>query len=167
MKLSKTEKIYMNQCLLDIIKTEMAKTMQKYIHHGCTTTYKHCKRVAYYSYWLSLRLPFQFDERSLIRGAFLHDFYLYDWHNNDGTHRLHGFYHPGTALRNARKYFTLTRIEEDIIANHMWPMTITKIPASREAAIVCFIDKICSIYETLYQHPFLKKYLKKIALFLS
>jgi uncharacterized protein len=151
MKLSKAEKAYLNQCLVDIIQKEIVQTMRQHLQHGCTSTYQHCVRVTYYSYWLSLRLPWKYDEQSLIRGSFLHDFFLYDWHHNDGTHRLHGFYHPGIALRNARNYFKLTGIEEDIIANHMWPMTITKVPRSKEAALVCLIDKFCSLYETLYR----------------
>ena len=35
-----------------------------------------------------------------------------------------------------------------IIQSHMWPLTITKVPISREAIIVCIVDKIMAIIET-------------------
>jgi uncharacterized protein len=83
-----------------------------------------------------------------VRGALLHDFFLYDWHIPDKTRRWHGFTHPRIALENAKKYFKLNEKEKDIILNHMWPLTV-KFPRSREAFIVCIADKICSIIETL------------------
>jgi uncharacterized protein len=124
--------------------------MNQYIQHGNTTTLVHCLVVAYYSYITALRLPFHFDTISLIRGAMLHDFYLYDWHTPDKSHKLHGFRHPNFALINARKFYHLNPIEEDIIKKHMWPLTLTKAPLCKEALLVCMIDKYCSLTETLY-----------------
>ncbi len=46
-----------------------------------STTYEHCLRVTRIAYWLNLHWHCHADEVSLVRGAFLHDFYLYDWHN--------------------------------------------------------------------------------------
>ena len=35
---------------------------------------------------------------TLIKGAMLHDFYLYDWHAQDnGEHRWHGYHHAEKA----------------------------------------------------------------------
>lgn len=56
----------------------------------------------------------------LIRGALLHDYFLYDWHNQLTPHHLHGFFHPGVALRNASMDVELTPIEHDIIKKHMF-----------------------------------------------
>ena len=39
---------------------------------------------------------------------------------------LHGFRHPATALRNARKHFALNKVEENVIISHMWPLTAAK-----------------------------------------
>ena len=71
--------------------------MREYIQHGSVTTYQHCKNVALVSFWLNRRLRLHADETSLAVGAFLHDFYLYDWHKRSTFHGLrrlfemHGF----------------------------------------------------------------------------
>ena len=95
-----------------------------------------------------LRIPC--NERDLIRGALLHDYFLYDWHNKDREDYqiLHGFYHPGIALKNASKEYNLTPREKDIIKKHMWPLTVSP-PRCREAWIVTTADKYCSLLETL------------------
>lgn len=150
MKLKTGEQAYFEAYVKYLLSTyNIIYEMNKYIQHGTTTTYDHVLAVARYSYLLSCRLPFKFNTNSLILGAILHDFYLYDWHENDKTHRLHGFYHPGKALINANKYFQLNKIERDIISKHMFPLTITKVPRYRESVIVCIADKIVATKETL------------------
>lgn len=128
---------------------DQALQMRQYIQHGRVTTYDHCVRVALVSFWLNRRLPFHCDEVSLVRGAFLHDFYLYDWHHCADLPGLHGFEHPARALANAAAAYPLTAKEANIIASHMWPLTLTKLPRCREAAVVCLADKLCSLQETL------------------
>lgn len=138
------------QTIRELLEYEQIQEMKQYIQHGNTSTLTHCLVVAYYSYRLALWLPMHFDYKSLLRGAILHDFYGYDWHIPGEDHRLHGFVHPRIALRNARKYFQLNSIEEDIILKHMWPLTFNSPPSCREALLVCFVDKLCSLAETLY-----------------
>ena len=125
--------------------------MRGYIQHGNVTTYAHCMRVAMTSFWLNRHLCLHGDEVSLVRGALLHDFYLYDWHHCADLPGLHGFEHPARALKKAEEFFPLNDKERNIIASHMWPLTLTKIPRCREAAIVCLADKLCSLQETLFQ----------------
>jgi len=146
----------------EFLQLDQVHDMKKYIQHGKTTTFTHCMVVAYYSYCITLRLPLELDTKSVARGAFLHDFYLYDWHIPDKSHKLHGFVHPGFALINARKYFDLNPLEEDIIEKHMWPLTLFKFPRSREALIVCFVDKFYSLAETLYIPSLPKDYRRLI-----
>ena len=81
----------------------------------------------------------------------LHDFYLYDWHVQDGTHRWHGFHHPERAAENAARYIGVSEKEAEIIRYHMWPLTLRHAPSSREAWIVCIADKLCSLEETLFR----------------
>lgn len=60
-----------------------SKHMNKERHftqHRGTSVYEHSIGVAYTSYFIASHLPFRFDEQALIRGALLHDYFLYDWH---------------------------------------------------------------------------------------
>ena len=98
-----------------------------------------------------------------MRGALLHDYFLYDWHEKDPEHRLHGFHHPSTALKRASEDFRLSELERDIILHHMFPLTLFP-PRSREAMIVCVVDKWCGIYETVSRstYPELRKILSDV-----
>ena len=125
-----------------------AQQMKQYMQHGSVTTYDHCMNVAMLSFRLNRSLHIHGREKELLRGAFLHDYFLYDWHDWDGS--LHGFHHAGTALRNAKRDFDLSEREENIIGSHMWPLNLTRIPRCREAWIVCLADKIVSTRETLF-----------------
>ncbi len=131
--------------------------MRTFIQHGSVTTYQHCKNVVLVSFWLNRRLHLGADETELAVGAFLHDFYLYDWHETStfhGMHRLfemHGFSHPASACLNAKKVFQITPKEQAIIRSHMWPLTFRHVPTCREAVIVCLADKYCAIVESMFQ----------------
>ncbi len=150
MRLSSTEKRELINILSELLESDKVNEMKEYIQHGNISTYTHSLIVTYYSYLLAIRLPIVFDIRSIVRGAMLHDFYLYDWHIPDPSHRLHGYVHPGFALKNARKYFSLNLVEADIIGKHMWPLTLRKIPIYRESILVSLIDKYCSLAETFH-----------------
>lgn len=134
----------------DILESDNFRSTRNYIQHGSIPVHRHCIDVANQSIILSKLLGISCNERELIRGALLHDYFLYDWHDKTrkGYQRLHGFYHPGIALRNARKEYDLTPREQDIIRKHMWPLTVTP-PLCREAWIVTCADKYCSLLETL------------------
>ena len=118
------------------------------MQHGSTTIYRHSVHVAYVSLFLMEKWQFPMDDASLVKGALLHDYFLYDWHEKDGGHRLHGFRHPAFALYNASKDFSLNRKEKNIIARHMFPLTVLP-PRCLEAWIVCFVDKYCAFSETM------------------
>lgn len=149
MHLSEMERKRIREILSHYMSCEEVQSMKQYVQHGSTSTYEHCMNVVRLSYWLNCRFHLNTDERSLLVGALLHDFYLYDWHEKSNWHRLHGFYHPSRACRNARKIFEINDLEADIIENHMWPLTLRHLPKSREAAIVCLADKCCSLLETV------------------
>jgi uncharacterized protein len=150
MKIAIRNKSEFYKLIREFLNHEQILEMKNYIQHGNTSTYTHCMTVAYYSYCFASLFPKKFDLKSTVRGAVLHDFYLYDWHIPDKSHKLHGYVHPGFALTNAKKYFKLNPIEEDIISKHMWPLTLTKIPRYRETMLVCLVDKLVSLTETLY-----------------
>lgn len=133
----------------DLLEHREVNRMDEYLQHGSTSTLEHSLGVAYSSFVLANKLKLKVDHRRLVRGAMLHDFYLYDWHEDDDSHRLHGFHHPKVALKNAKQNFEISHIEADIIESHMWPLTIRSIPKTKEAAIVCAVDKFCSVVETI------------------
>lgn len=137
----------------DILESGNFRGTKKHIQHGNMTVNAHCMNVARYSIALSEKLHIRCKEDELIRGALLHDYFLYDWHSKDHVqlYRLHGFFHPGTALKNASREYDLTDREKDIIKKHMWPLTVVP-PACREAWIVTAADKWCSLLETIHIH---------------
>lgn len=121
--------------------------MKAYVQHGDESTYDHCMAVARMSYGFAQALPLQVHTEELVRGALLHDYYLYDWHVDGDLH--HGFDHPAIAEANARRDFDVTELEAGIIRTHMWPWTLLHPPRSREAALVCIADKACTLKETI------------------
>ena len=118
-----------------------------FIQHGTTTLFTHCRNVALLSLKIARMFGSKVDSVSLVRGALLHDYYLYDWHDKDACPSWHGFKHPAIALYNASKTFNLTPTEVDIISRHMFPLTPLP-PKTREGWIVSLADKLCSLYET-------------------
>lgn len=127
----------------------------EYIQHGKTTVLLHSIATSYYSYSLALILRLSFKESELIRGALLHDYFLYDWHKKEAHAPFHGFHHSKTALKNARENVVLTELEIDIIEKHMFPLT-PKPPRFKESILVCFVDKLCSAYEIFSKKPYKK-----------
>ena len=120
----------------------------QYIQHGTTTVKTHCINVAQTAYFMSYRLHIKVHERELIRGALLHDYFLYDWHDKSLRNSIHGFTHPGKALKEASKDFNLTKIEKDMIRSHMFPLTVRP-PKYREGVLLCIADKLCALQETI------------------
>lgn len=137
----------------DILRSDNFRATGGHIQHGNMTVNSHCMNVAKYSIAISEKLHIPCSQRELIRGALLHDYFLYDWHDKEHVRpwRLHGFFHPGIALKNAAREYLLTQREEDIIKKHMWPLTVVP-PMCREAWIVTTADKWCSLMETLRIH---------------
>lgn len=153
MKLTLTwqERRALYQLLRPYLKNDKVQQMNAYIQHGSVSTLQHCKYVAEMSCWLNNRFHLGANQKALMIGALLHDFYLYDWHVDENhEHPLHGFSHPEAARKNAQHYFRIGKQTQDVIRCHMWPLTLTQVPTSRAAIIVCIADKYCSLYETLF-----------------
>lgn len=157
MQLSQTEQEQLYQILKEYDHHPEVQRMREFIQHGSVTTYQHCKNVVKVSFWMNRRFHLNADETALAVGAFLHDFYLYDWHTQGSFHGLrclfemHGFSHPISACVNARQYFQITKKEQNIISSHMWPLTFRHRPACREAVIVCLADKYCAVVESMFR----------------
>lgn len=136
----------------DILESYNFRRTEQYMQHGSISVRRHCLSVAECSIVIEeklRRLGVRCQERELVRGALLHDYFLYDWHDKYSHGRLHGFHHPRVALVNADREYRLSARERDIIEKHMWPLTV-KPPMCREAWIVTAADKYCSLKETLF-----------------
>ncbi len=141
----------------DILESEGMQSGKDTRHHGDVSVYSHSVDVAVISLKLARKLRLNIDEKSLIRGALLHDYYLYDWHVPDKEHRLHGFSHAKTALRNASADFELNKIEKDIIKKHMFPLNIS-VPMYKESVLVCVADKISATRDYTKQMGWFKEH---------
>ena len=133
----------------DILSSEQIKAEKNFMQHGNISVYEHSLNVAYLSLYIARRMNICVNERAIVRGALLHDYFLYDWHVKCAENKKHGFSHARRALMNARRDFSLSEVEEDIIRKHMFPLNIAP-PKYRESVIVCFADKIVATAETLY-----------------
>lgn len=140
----------------DILLSEGMCTEKHFIQHGSVSVYDHSLAVAVcavqIALWYTHIFPWshKLRLRSLVRGALLHDYFLYDWHTPDPAHRLHGFRHAGTALRNADRDFELNDTERDMIKKHMFPLNPAP-PRFKETAVLCLADKYCALRETVLQ----------------
>ena len=140
-----------------ILESGKLEPLRQYIQHGTCTCYDHVLAVAKTALAMSMKLPFKFKKDQLVRGALLHDYFLYVWHTVK-LDKLHGFAHTKIALDNARKEFDLTPIEENIILRHMFPLTPVP-PKYRESLLVSFADKHCANKEFFVElgHKLAKK----------
>lgn len=135
------------ECARMIRENPKLRSMRAYVQHGDTSCLLHSVAVTYWACRLSELLPLSVSREALIRGAMLHDYFLYDWHHASPSHRLHGFTHPRAALENARRDYALSEVERDIILRHMFPLTLIP-PRRLESVLVSLADKGCSLYET-------------------
>lgn len=135
----------------DILHSKNFDSSKNNMQHGRISVKEHSIQVARQSVAFAELLGIEHSRRDLVRGALLHDYFLYDWHDVDkeNPHRLHGFHHPARALKNAEEEYELTDRQREIIIKHMWPLTVIP-PMCREAWVVTAADKYCSLLETMH-----------------
>lgn len=131
-----------------IVNSENFKKEKEFMQHGSTTVYDHSLYVTKTCFSLVKKLHLNVNKESLMKGALLHDYFLYDWHVKDSSHRLHGFRHAKFAHDNALKDFGLNKKEKNMILSHMFPLGY-RIPRYKESIILCLVDKYCATVETL------------------
>lgn len=131
----------------DVFFREEVQGLEVFPQHSHINRLQHITSVAYLSFLISRKL--KWNVRETTRAAVLHDLFYYDWHENDWSHRPHGYRHPGFALKNAKELCgKLTKLEENAIVRHMWPLTPTP-PRYKEAYVLVFADKYCAARECL------------------
>ena len=119
-----------------------------YCQHGNISVYRHCLSVAVLCLHIADCTGWKVDRTALVRGALLHDYFLYDWHDDAKWHRLHGFTHAFRAMKNAQHDFGLNKVERNMIYCHMFPLNLTHLPVYKESWILCLADKVCGSIET-------------------
>lgn len=140
------------EIIKDLITNETVNKMKEYRQHYDTNTFEHCLNVAYISYKICKKL--KWDCKSMARAAMLHDLFLYDWRNSKKELNLkgyHAFVHPKIALENASKVCRLNEKEKDIIAKHMWPVTIS-LPKYKESYVITLVDKYSAVQESMLHY---------------
>ena len=130
----------------EILDSDNMKREKRFIQHANVSTYDHSISVATMSLTLAAIFRVKVDKVSLVRGALLHDFFLYDWHDKTAMPKAHAYLHPLIAFDNAKKEFKLNAIEKNIIQAHMFPLSIV-MPKYKESWIVVMADKICAMNE--------------------
>ena len=130
----------------EICDTENYRKMKNYCAHGNISVYAHSINVAFIAYRHVIKHNVKCDVDSLIKGALLHDYYLYDWHLNHKFY-FHGLRHPFTAYKNAERDYIINKKVRNIIRSHMFPLLFFMLPLSKEAWIVSMSDKKASIRE--------------------
>lgn len=158
-KLTDREKDEFLTFIRPIIKNESVQLMDTYRHHHEMTCLEHSFFVAIGSYYYAKKMGL--DIKKIVKGAILHDLFLYDWHYLEDRKRFHGIRHPKIALHNARRMVNLDKIEEDIIVKHMWPITVVP-PKYMESWLVCATDKYCAVVESMVNQDKLRGKLRSI-----
>ena len=133
--------------LRELERDPHVRLLKKHRQHKGNTTFRHCRSVAVESFHLAQRFGWRVDENALARGAMLHDYHLYTRRKTDIGALHHLLSHPKLARGNAEKVFDLSRKEKNIIESHMWPLTLFKLPRSKEAILVTLADKVCALRE--------------------
>jgi uncharacterized protein len=140
------DSIFFEYAARDILESVIFLRTKKYVQHGKISVYEHSLEVAKIATKLSRFWKVK-DRRSMVRAALLHDFFLYDWH--DEWKLTHGFTHPVEAAKNARQYFNISEKEYSLIRSHMWPFTLLHPPRYKEGWLICMADKIVALKETV------------------
>ena len=145
----------LSRILDDLERDGRYAQLKEYRQHGVHTVYDHSLNVARASLRMAERLPFRLDREALVRGALLHDYFLYDWHDNASWHRMHGFTHGLTAALNAVRDYRddMNPVIVDSLIKHMFPLTASR-PLFTEGWLISIADKVCASRETFTRKRF-------------
>lgn len=128
----------------DILINDKFNELKHELHHGISR-YDHSMRVARLTYKMTKLLHMKNAEIT-TRAALLHDFYTdNDFNDNENSIKKLSE-HPMIAAENAKKYYNIGNIEENIIKSHMFPIK-GEIPKYKESWLVSAMDKTAATYE--------------------
>ncbi|MBS7020757.1 MAG: HD domain-containing protein [Firmicutes bacterium] len=127
----------------DILENDEFGKIGEIKQHGMTRL-EHSLRVSYYSYQITKKLGLHYQETA--RAGLLHDFFENSVDTSKKGKAQQFVNHPKEAADNAKKYFEINDLEEDIIKCHMFPSN-TLVPKYMESWVVNFVDKTVATYE--------------------
>lgn len=141
------EKDYRYQQIIGhIMENEEFQKLKEIKHHD-SNRLDHSLKVSYYSYQIAKKLHLNYKEAA--RGGLLHDFFLErttDYTSMKDKVRLYTNGHPADAIENSKRHFELTKMEEDMIRCHMFPLDV-HVPKYAESWIVNLVDTALSTKE--------------------
>ncbi len=130
--------------------SDEVQSLKQYEQHLDIDRLQHITTVAYLSYKICKHFGWNYKEAAIA--AVMHDLFYYDWRDgkNGKWHKLHGYKHPKYASLNAKElYPSLTKLEQNIISHHMWPLTVFP-PRYKEGFVVSLADKYSAARELMY-----------------
>ncbi len=135
-----------NNIIKDILKNDEFIELKYEIHHGISRL-DHSLSVAKLTFDLAKK--FRIDNyEEVTKAALLHDFF-----KNSDVSKNRFVNHPKKALENAKKYFSINKMQENIIVSHMFPVSKV-LPKYKESYLVSLADKLIAIKEcTKYKIP--------------
>ena len=135
------------------------------MHRG-SNTFIHSFKVAKVAVKRALRHK-KVNLESVLIGAILHDYYLYNWRTDRSKLKKHGKNHPVIAAENAKADFAVSEDIQKIIRQHMWPINLKEFPNSKEARIVNLADDHVALKESLTSRKYKAKRFEKDMEFIS
>ena len=106
----------------DIFQKPNFKKTAKFVQHGDVSVRKHSISVALTALRISHMLPFHTNDKAIVRGALLHDYFLYDWHKNKiRPSRFYKFY----ELIQGRSIILAVNIPLSYVKSHPPPVFST------------------------------------------
>ena len=165
MVISKEEEKQLEDVYQSFLHDERILKMKEISMHRGSNCYIHSFKVAKLAIKRALRHK-KGNLYTILVGAILHDYYLYDWRKDRSKMRHHMSNHPYVAAKNAERDFEIHESIKKVIHSHMWPVNITDFPKTKEARIISNADKTIYLKEIICSKRYKKKreekYLKQI-----
>ena len=166
MKIDEQKRQQLEEIYLYFFHHEKIQQMKAVEMHRGSNTFIHSFRVAKVAVKRALRHK-KVDLETLLVGAILHDYYLYNWRTDRSKLKKHGKNHPKIAANNAKADFDVTNEVQDVIKQHMWPINLKEFPKTREARIVNLADDHVALLESMtsrkYKVKRMDKYMEHIS----
>lgn len=156
MKITDEEKKELEDIYQSLLHDEKILKMMDISMHRGSNCYIHSFKVAKTAIRRALRHR-KCNLHTILVGAILHDYYLYDWRVDHSKMKHHLSSHPYTAAENAERDFGIHEPVKKVIHSHMWPVNFFDFPKTKEARIISLADKHIYLQEIFCSKRYKKK----------